>query len=71
MPGGIINTVFALVIAVILIWILWSLAIYFSEMGSEEGKKEGKAFILASTTSLFVVMVIYWLVQWIRAATGI
>jgi hypothetical protein len=69
--GGIINTFFALVFAIILIAILWGLATYFTEFGSDHGKREGKALILGSVSWLFLWMVIYALVLWVRSATGI
>ena len=64
--GGIINTIFALVFAVNLVAILWGISIYYAEFGSDEGKKEGKDFIIKSVTILFLLMCLYALVVWVR-----
>jgi RsiW-degrading membrane proteinase PrsW (M82 family) len=69
--GGIINTFFALVFAVIIVTIVWAMVMYFTEMGSEHGKAEGKALILSSVTTLFIVMCIYALIDWARTSVGL
>ena len=69
--GGIINTFFALIFAIILVTIFWSMVMYFTEMGSEHGKAEGKAMILSSVTTLFIFMCIFALVDWVRSSLGL
>ena len=67
---GIINTLFALVFAVLLVALLWAIAIYFTEMGSDHGKLEGKEMILRTVTNLFLLMCIYGVVEWVRGSLG-
>lgn len=69
--GGIVNTLFALAFAVILIALLWGLVMYFAEMGSEEAKKEHKAITIGSVTWLFLLMCLYAVVLWLRSSLGI
>ena len=68
--GGIINTIFALVFAIIVVALVWAISIYFTEMGSDHGKAEGKAMILQWVTYLFLLMCLYAVVEWIRSAVG-
>ena len=68
--GGVINTIFALLFAVNLVAVLWALAMYFTELGSDHGKAEGKEFILNSVSCLWGLMIIYALVDWVRTAVG-
>ncbi len=70
LQGGIINTIFALLFAVNVVAIVWGIAIYFTEMGSDHGKAEGKEFILKSVTYLLLLMCIYAVVEWVRNAVG-
>ena len=69
--GGIVNTFFALIFAVVLVAIMWGMVMYFTEMGSVEGQAEGKALVLSSVTYLFILMIIYALIEWARGAIGI
>ena len=68
--GGIINTLFALVFAVNLVALLWGIVIYFTEMGSDHGKLEGKEMILKMVTYLFLLMCLYAVVDWVRGLLG-
>jgi len=70
LQGGIINTIFALVFAVNVVAIVWGIAIYFTELGSDHGKAEGKELILKTVTYLFLLMVLYAVVLWVRGAVG-
>lgn len=67
---GLFNTLFALVVAINIIAIFWSMVMYFMEMGSEEGKKEYKSMLLGSVTSLFILMCVYALIQWVAGGLG-
>lgn len=67
---GIINTVFALVFAIIIVALVWGIAIYYAEFGSDHGKLEGKEFIIKWVTYLFLLMCLYAVVEWIRGAVG-
>jgi cell division protein FtsX len=69
--GGIINTIFALIIAIILVAVFWSIVTYFTEFGSEEGKKEGKSMVLQWSTYLLLIMIVYGVVEWIRGLIGL
>jgi len=69
--GGIVNTVFALVFAVNLLAIFWSLIMYFFNLGSQEHAKEFKSLIIGSVTSLFLLMCLFAIVDWIRSALGV
>ena len=71
MTGDILNTLFALAFAILLIAVFWSMAMYFAEFGSEPGKKEYKGFIIGSITWLFLLMCLFALVQWLRSLAGI
>ncbi len=71
MQGGIINTLFALIIAINLLAILWGLVMYFVEIGSDEAKKEYKGVIVGSITSLFLLMCLFAVVDWIRTGLGV
>jgi len=68
--GGVINTIFALIFAVNLVAIIWGIAIYYTEFGSDEGKLEGKEFIIKMVTYLFLLMCLYAIVVWVRNAVG-
>ncbi len=68
--GGIINTLFAAFFAVNIVAVVWGIVMYFGEFGSDHGKAEGKAFILKSVTYLFLLMVLYGAVEWVRNAVG-
>lgn len=68
--GGIINTLFALVLAVNLVALVWGIAIYFTEMGSDHGKAEGKEMILKMVTYLFLLMCLYAVIEWVRGLLG-
>ncbi len=69
--AGIINTIFALLFAVIILAFFWGLMMYWVEIGSDEAKKEYKDVILGSVTWLFLLMCIYAVVEWVRAGIGI
>ncbi|MDO8548289.1 MAG: hypothetical protein Q7R71_01300 [bacterium] len=71
MSGGIINTLFALAFAVILVAVFWGLVMYFAEMGSDEAKKEHKGIVIGSITALFLLMCLYAVVEWLRSLAGI
>ena len=68
--GGIINTFFALLFAVNLVAILWSLGVYFTEFGSEQGKASAKSLVLSSVTILFFLMCVFAIIEWVRATVG-
>ena len=70
MQGDVLNTLFALVFAILIISIIWGLSFYFAEMGSQEGIKEAKNIFMGGVTLLFIFMVLYGVVEWIRAAIG-
>jgi len=70
LSGGIINTIFALLFAIIVVALVWAIAMYFTEMGSDHGKAEGKAMILQWVTYLLLLMCIYAVVDWIRSLLG-
>ena len=70
MQGGIINTLFALIFAMLIVSIVWGLALYFTELGSQEGMKEAKNIFMGGVTLLLVFMVLYGLVEWVRTAVG-
>ena len=69
--GGIINTLFALFFAIFIVSIIWGLATYFSELGSQEGMKEGKNIFMGGITLLFLFMCLFAVVEWIRASLGL
>lgn len=71
MQGGIINTLFALIFAMLIVSIIWGLSLYFSELGSQEGMKAAKNIFMGGITGLFLLMCLYWVVEWIRAAIGL
>lgn len=71
MRGGIINTLFALVFAIILLAVFWGLVMYFGELGSDEAKKEYKGVIVGSITALFLLMCLYAVVEWLRSLAGV
>jgi len=71
MQGGIINTLFALIFAVNLLAIMWGLVMYFVEIGSDEAKREYKGVIIGGITSLFLLMCVFAVVDWIRTGLGL
>jgi len=71
MSGGIINTIFALALAITLLAVLWGLVMYFAEMGSDEAKKEHKGIIIGSITALFLLMCLYAVIAWLRSLAGV
>jgi len=71
MHAGIINTFFALIFAILIVSIIWGFALYFTEFGSQEGMKEAKNIFMGGITLLLVLMIIYAIVSWLRAAVGV
>ena len=71
MSGGIINTGFAFLFAVILTALVWGIVMYFAEIASIEAKIEYKSVIVGSITALFLLMCLYAIVAWVRAALGV
>lgn len=65
MSHGIINTIMALLFAVTLVCVGWGMAMYFFEMGSEEGKKEYKGLLLNSISALVGLMIVYAFIGWL------
>jgi hypothetical protein len=70
MAGGLINTIMALLFAAALVVTGWSMAMYFYEMGSEEGKKEYKGMLIGGVSGLVLLMVIYFIIDWLRGILG-
>ncbi|MDE1924716.1 MAG: hypothetical protein KGH79_00860 [Patescibacteria group bacterium] len=70
MSHDLINTVMALLFAVALVCVGWGMAMYFYEMGSDEGKKEYKGLLLNSVSALVLLMIIYAVLEWLRGAVG-
>jgi|GEM_PF-3585590 RsiW-degrading membrane proteinase PrsW (M82 family) len=70
MQGDVLNTLFALVFAILIVSIIWGLSFYFAEFGSQEGMKESKNIFMGGVTLLLLLMVLYGVVEWIRAAIG-
>ena len=62
---------FALLFAIVLIGVVWSILMYFAELGSEEGKREFKGMTINWITTLIGLMVLYALVNWLRGYFGI
>ena len=71
MQGGILNTLFALIFAMMIVSIIWGLSIYFTEFGSQEGMKGAKNIFMGGVTLLFLLMCLYAVVEWIRTSVGI
>ncbi len=71
MHGGIINTFFALIFAILIVATIWGFSLYFTELGSQEGMKEAKNIFMGSITLILVVMIIYGIVEWVRHAVGL
>ena len=69
--GDIVNELFGLIFAVNIIWILWSAAMYFTGLTSEEAKREYKPLIIGGVTALIFLMLLWALVAWIRGALGV
>jgi hypothetical protein len=70
MQGDVLNTLFALVFAILIGSMIWGLSFYFAELGSQEGMKESKNIFMGGVTLLFLLMCLYAVVEWIRAAIG-
>jgi RsiW-degrading membrane proteinase PrsW (M82 family) len=70
MQGDVLNTLFALVFAILIVSIIWGLSFYFAEMGSQEGIREAKNIFMGGITLLLLLMCLYAVVEWIRAAIG-
>ena len=71
MQGGIINTLFALIFAILVVSVIWGLSLYFSGFGSQEEMKEAKNVFMGGITGLFLLMCLYAVIEWIRAAIGL
>ena len=71
MHGDVINTLFALLFAMLIVSIIWGFSFYFTEFGSQEGMKEAKNIFMGGITLLFLLMCVYAVVLWIRASLGI
>ena len=69
--GDIVNELFGLIFALNLVWIIWSLVMYFAEFGSEEAKREYKPMIINGVSTLVFLMLLWALVEWIRGALGL
>lgn len=65
MSHGLIDTLMALLFAVTLVCTGWGMAMYFYEMGSDEGKKEYKGLLLGSISALVLLMVLYAIIRWL------
>ncbi len=71
MQGGIINTLFALLFAMLIVSIIWGISLYFSELGSQEGAKEAKNIFMGGITLLLLLMCLYAVVGWVRGVVGL
>jgi len=71
MHAGIINTIFALVFAILIVAMIWGISLYYTELGSQEGLRESKNIYMGAVTLLLVFIIIYAIVEWIRGAIGI
>jgi hypothetical protein len=71
MHAGIINTIFALIFAILIVSIIWGLSMYFNELNSQEGSKEAKNIFMGGLTLLVLTMMLYGVVEWIRASIGL
>ena len=71
MQGDVLNTLFALVFAILIVSIIWGLSFYFAELGSQEGVKESKNIFMGGITLLLLLTCLYAVVEWIRAAIGL
>jgi hypothetical protein len=71
MQGGIINTLFALLFAILLVSIIWGIALYFAELGSQEGMREAKNIFMGGVTLLFLLMCLFAAVEWVRGVVGL
>ena len=69
--GDIVKTIFGLILAVVVLWIVWNIVMYFSELESQEGKREYKPMIINGVSLLLLLMLLYAVVEWIRAQTGL
>ena len=71
MQGGLLNTIFGLLFAILLVAIFWSITMYYAEMGSEWSKKEHKSMLIKAITALFLLLCLYAVVEWLRGLIGI
>lgn len=69
--GDIVNEIFGLVFALNLVWLIWCVAMYFAELTSEEAKREYKPLIIGGASMLVFLMLLWVLVEWIRASLGL
>jgi len=69
--GDIVNELFGLFFALDLIYILWGMTFYFTELTSEEGKRHNKPLIIDGVGMLVLLMLLWALVEWIRAWLGL
>lgn len=70
MSGDLINTILGLLIAVVLVSIGWSMAMYFFELYNLEGTKEYKTMLINSVSGLVLLLFICGIVDWVRAWLG-
>jgi RsiW-degrading membrane proteinase PrsW (M82 family) len=70
MQDDVLNTLFALLFAILIVSIIWGLSFYFAELGSQEGMKEAKNIFMGGVTLLLLLMCLYAVVEWIRASIG-
>ncbi|MEK7613130.1 MAG: hypothetical protein AAB449_03235 [Patescibacteria group bacterium] len=62
---------FALAFAIALLAFFWGLIVYFWNVGTnEEGRRHGKAILIAGATALVVLMVLFGAVQWVGHKFG-
>ena len=72
MFNTILSLAFALFFALALIACGWGLTLYILSVGSSEhGRKESKAILIAGTTSLFILMVVFSVIQWLGGLVGL
>ena len=70
MQGDVLNTLFALVFAILVVSIIWGLSFYFAELNSQEGLKEAKNIFMGGVTLLVLLICLYAVVGWIRGVIG-
>ena len=70
MQDDVLNTLFALLFAILIVSIIWGLSFYFAELGSQEGMKEAKNIFMGGVTLLLLLMCLYAVVEWLRASIG-
>lgn len=67
-----LTVLFALVFALVFLMFFWGVVIYFWNVGTnEEGRRHGKSILLAATTALLALMLIFGGLQWIGEKIGI